>query len=190
MSRRPMVSVIGDARLEDDSIKSRLAEALGRALVSEGFRVVTGGLGGVMEAVCRGARSSPKYTDGDIIGIIPGYDPGDANGYVDICIATGMDLYRNTIIANGDAVIAIGGGAGTISEIAHAWALNRLIIAYKVEGWSGQVADKKIDNRIRYSHIPEDRVYGVSNDAEAIQTLKLLNQYTRRHHGINRRQSQ
>lgn len=189
MTRRPMVSVIGDASLEKDSEKYKLAKKLGYTLVSEGYRIVTGGLGGVMEAVSIGARSSPKYKEGDIIGITPSYNPDDSNGFVDICIATGLDLSRNIIIANSDAVIAIGGGAGTMSEIAHAWALNRLIIAYKVEGWSGLVADKKIDNRIRYPQMPEDRVFGVTSETEVLKILKLLNQYTKRHNGIKKRVS-
>lgn len=187
MNRRPMVAVIGDARLQEDSKKYEAAEKLGFTLISEGYRVVSGGLGGVMEAVSAGARTSPKYKEGDIIGILPGYDPEEANQFVDIAIATGLGHARNVIIANSDAVIAIGGGTGTISELALAWALNRLIIAYRVDGWSGKIADQRIDSRIRYPDIPQDRVYGVSSEEEVLGLLKKLPEYNKRHKEIRRR---
>ena len=183
-----MVAVGGDSRLERTDRKWELAEALGLKLVDSGYRVVTGGLGGVMEAVCVGARRSESYTEGDIVGILPGADPSDASEYVDIVVATGLDYGRNLIIANSDAFVAIGGGAGTLSEIAFAWALKRLIIAYEVEGWSGKLANTRIDGRIRYEGIEDDRVYGVASEAEVIDILtRLLPLYNRRHHGARRR---
>ncbi|MCG2735499.1 MAG: TIGR00725 family protein [Candidatus Methanoperedenaceae archaeon] len=187
MKRRSMIAVIGDANIEEESEKFKLAERLGYALVSKGYRVLCGGLGGIMKAVSHGARKSPEYKDGDIIGILPGYDPEEANESVDIIIATGLDHARNIIIANNDAIIAIGGGSGTLSELAIAWALNRLIIAYKVDGWSGKIADQRIDSRIRYPNIPEDRVYGVSSEEEVLELLKMLPKYNKRHKEIRRR---
>lgn len=182
--RRPLVAVIGDARLDEYSEKYRLAERLGYALITERYRLMTGGLGGVMEAVSRGARRSPEHRDGDVLAILPGNDPCEANQYADICIATGLDVARNVIISNSDAIIAIGGGSGTLSEIALAWAHGRLVLGYRVEGWSGTVADQRIDSRVRYPEIPDDRVYGVSSEEEALDYLKLIPTYSKRHSGI------
>jgi len=189
MKEQKSIAVIGDANIREDSEKYILAEKIGQSLIDNGYRLVTGGLGGVMEAASKGARSSPCYKHGDIVGILPGCDPGDANAYVDICIPTGLDLARNLIVANADAVIAIGGGAGTLAEMANAWALNRLIIACRVDGWSGKLADQKIDSRTRYPDIPDDRVYGVTSDQEVIQCLKMLPRYNKRHKQVKRRES-
>jgi uncharacterized protein (TIGR00725 family) len=187
MTEKKLIAVIGDANLRVASEKYILAEKIGRSLIDNGYRLVTGGLGGVMEAASKGAQSSLNYKHGDIIGILPGNDPSEANIYVDICLPTGLDLARNIIVANADAVIAIGGGAGTLAEMANAWALNRLIIAYRVEGWGGKLADQRIDLRSRYPDIPDDRVYGVTSDAEAIELLKNLSRYSKRHKKVKRR---
>ena len=89
-----------------------LAEELGEKLTTAGYRIMTGGLGDLPKAIAKGARKSPNYTDGTLIAILPGFDPSIAEDYADIVIATGMDQARNLIIANSDAIIAIGGGAG------------------------------------------------------------------------------
>jgi len=141
--RRRMVSVIGDAGLSESDMRYGLAKDLGKELVSNGYRLITGGLGGCMKAVCKGAKESPKYMEGDIVGVLPGYDPSEANEFVDVPIATGIFHARNAIVANSDAVIAIGGGSGTLSEMAMAWIMQRLLIAFKVEGWSGKLADQR-----------------------------------------------
>jgi len=179
MSVRKIIAVIGDGDLEEGSGKYRLAENLGRSLIDHGYQLVTGGLGGVMEAASKGAGSSALYNKGDVIGILPGDDPAAANPYVDTCIPTGFGHGRNMIISHADAVVAIGGGAGTLGEMAHAWALGRLIVAYRVEGWSGNLADRKIDSRDRYPALPCDRVYGVTSETEVIEWLNLLPEYTR-----------
>jgi len=171
--------VIGDASLPESDGRYALARELGRELVSGGYRVVTGGLGGCMEAVCRGARESPEYREGDTIGILPGYDPDEANEFVDVSLATGIFHSRNAIVANSDSVMAIGGGSGTLSEMAMAWIMQRLLIAFRVEGWSGRLADQRIDDRIRYPDIPDDRVYGVDTVEEAIGYLERLPKYNR-----------
>ena len=182
--RRPLVAIVGDACLDENCERYQIAEQLGAALIAERYRLVTGGLAGVMEAASKGARQSPKHQDGDVIAILPGTDPDQANQYADICIATGFDTARNLIIANSDAVIGVGGGGGTLSEMAVAWAHGRLVIGYRVEGWSGVLADQRIDPRIRYPDIPDDRVYGVSSVEEALSYLKLIPLYTKRHDGI------
>ncbi len=96
-----------------------LAEQVGAELGKRGVGVVCGGLEGVMAAACRGAKS----TGGLTIGIIPGRDPAEANGWVDIPICTGMGFVRNVIVVRaGRAVIAVGGAFGTLSEIGFALA--------------------------------------------------------------------
>ena len=110
-----IISVIGESQTTPEV--ALLAEQVGRELASRGATVACGGLGGVMEAVCKGAKSA----DGTTIGILPGNDPGDANRWVDLPICTGLGYARNVIIVKtGRAVIAIGGAYGTLSEIGHA----------------------------------------------------------------------
>lgn len=186
--RRALIAIIGDAALEPGCDKDSLAENLGRALIDAGYRVLTGGLGGVMESACRGARSSSKYVAGDTVGVLPGHNPGEANNFVDIAIASGLDHVRNSVIAHADAVIAIGGGAGTMSEICLAWIYKRLIIGMRVEGWSGRIADQRVDERVRYPALPEDRVFAAATAAEAVDILtSRLAEYSAHHNGIRRR---
>ena len=177
MNRRRLIAVIGDGDLHGQTEKCRLAEELGRVLVDHGYRIVTGGLGGIMEAASRGARSSARYREGDVIGILPGSDPGTANPHVDICIPTGLGTGRNLIIAQADAVVAIGGGAGTLCEMAGAWVAGRMVIGYRVDGWSGELADRPIDRRIRHPGIPDDRVHGVDSAGEVMALLERLPAY-------------
>lgn len=106
------VSVIGGSTITPEEAET--AEMVGRLLGERGHTVVCGGLGGVMEAVCRGADAA----GGDTIGIVPTEDRTDANDYVDTAIATGIGHARNgLVVLNGDAVIAVDGGPGTLSEI-------------------------------------------------------------------------
>ncbi len=161
------------------------AEELSEKLATAGYRIMTGGLGDLPKAVAKGARKSPNYTDGTLIAILPGFDPQPTDDYADIVIATGMDQARNIIIANSDAIIAIGGGAGTLSEIAHAWSLKRLIIAFELPGWSSSLGGSKIDSRARYPEIPEDKIYKVTNCDEALNMLeRYLPKYNKRHSTI------
>ena len=110
-----IISVIGegDARPEIED----LAEQVGQELARRGHAIVCGGLGGVMEAACKGAKSAGGAT----IGILPGDDPKSANPWVDVPICTGIGHARNIIVVKtGRAVIAVGGAYGTLSEIGHA----------------------------------------------------------------------
>ncbi|MFL5358176.1 hypothetical protein [Archangium sp.] len=187
-TRKPLVAVIGDAVVAPGSRKEQLAEQLGGLLVTAGYRVLTGGLGGVMEAACRGARGAESFQPGDTVGLLPGFDPDEANPYVDVVLPTGLDHMRNALVSTADAVVAIGGGAGTMAELAHAWLLKRLIVGFRVEGWSGRVADTRLDDRIRHRDVPDDRVYGVDSPQDALALLgDLLPRYTGRHRGIRRR---
>ena len=148
---RKTVAVLGDASANPDSFKYKLAFETGKMLVDKGYRVQSGGMGGIMEAVCAGAHASKSYREGDTIGILPSFDRTKSNEYVDILIPTGLDIIRNGMTGCADAVIAIGGGAGTLMEMAAAWSTLKLIIAYRtVPGWSAELADRRIDERIRY----------------------------------------
>jgi uncharacterized protein (TIGR00725 family) len=105
--------VIGAGRASDE--EARAAEAVGRGLAEARAVLVCGGLGGVMEAACRGA----KEAGGTTVGILPGSDRGAANRFVDIAIATGLGEARNALIVRAvDALVAVGGEYGTLSEIA------------------------------------------------------------------------
>lgn len=184
---KKIVAVLGDAIVEKGSEKYQTAYEIGKRLVDEGYRVQCGGLGGVMTAVCEGARASENYTEGDTIGLVPSFDREKANEYVDIVIPTGLDLVRNALTGNADAVIAIGGGAGTLSEMAIAWSIHRLIIAFRTfPGWAQNLADKRLDSRQRYPEIPDDRVYGVDTPDEAISIIReKMHLYTRSFEGIS-----
>ena len=121
--QRPLVSVIG---ADDASPEAEvLAEAVGRGLAERGAVVVCGGLGGVMAAACRGAKSAGGMT----VGSLPGSDAGAANPWVDVPIPTGLGYARNTIVVKaGAAVIAVCGAFGTLSEIGHALADGKTVI--------------------------------------------------------------
>ncbi|MFX0115268.1 MAG: TIGR00725 family protein [Candidatus Hodarchaeota archaeon] len=150
MSRRKVIAVIGgnvQTAISEDLV---IAEQLGCALIDEGYRVISGGMGGVMEAVSRGAHFSESYREGDVLGIIPSLNREECSSYCDIVIATGMHFARNQIIvASADAVVAIGGGAGTLSELAFAWQLGKPIYAFQSEGWAGKLGGSAIDSRPR-----------------------------------------
>ncbi|HEX4417716.1 MAG TPA: TIGR00725 family protein [Kofleriaceae bacterium] len=146
-ARRPIVAIIGDARLEDPQ-RVEEAHRLGAALLAAGFRIVTGGLGGVMEAVSFGARHSSHWREGLIIGVIPSYRVADANPWCDVVIPTGMQLARNVlVVSTADVVLAVGGGAGTLSEIAMASQLGKPLVALGPHGWAGRVAGEPLDGR-------------------------------------------
>jgi uncharacterized protein (TIGR00725 family) len=123
MSRTPYVAVVGPGEASPDELHT--AEEVGAGLAAAGVVVVTGGLGGVMEAASRGARSRRGRT----LGILPGDDRDAANGWVEIAVPTGMGELRNGLVVRAaDAVVAIGGGHGTLSEIALALKLGRPVV--------------------------------------------------------------
>lgn len=129
MSRRAQIAVIGGGA--DDDARVADAEEVGRRLAEAGAVVVCGGLGGVMEAAARGAAQA----GGDVIGVVPSADPDDANPYCTHVVATATGVARNIAVASSaDAVIAVGGGWGTLTEIAHARRIGRPVVA--LESWS------------------------------------------------------
>lgn len=124
MEKRLQISVIGGS--DPNEVVELNAEEVGRRLAEAGAVVVCGGMGGVMEAACRGARS----VGGTTVGIIPSYEVRDANPYCDIVIPSGLGLARNMlVVASGRAVIAIDGGYGTLSEIALALNLGLPVVS-------------------------------------------------------------
>lgn len=115
INKEKIVAVIGGGSCNRK--EARLAEEVGRELAKRGVTLVCGGLGGVMEAACKGASSEGGVT----IGVLPGDDRQSANPYVRIPIVTGIGYARNVaVVKSSQAVIAVGGNYGTLSEISHA----------------------------------------------------------------------
>ncbi len=115
MVNSKLVAVIGGGQCSKE--EARVAEEVGRELARRGAILVCGGLGGVMEAACRGSSAEGGIT----VGILPGESRQAANPHVQIPIVTGIGYARNVaVVKSAQAVIAIGGSYGTLSEIAHA----------------------------------------------------------------------
>jgi uncharacterized protein (TIGR00725 family) len=122
-SRRRYVAVIGAGDADRDTVT--LAEEVGRLIAASGAVLVCGGLGGVMEAAARGA----KRAGGTTVGILPGHDRGAANPFLDVVVTTGIGEARNlAVVSSGDAVIAVGGQFGTLSEIGLAAKIGRPVV--------------------------------------------------------------
>jgi uncharacterized protein (TIGR00725 family) len=109
-------------------VLATLAEEVGRLVAEAGAILVCGGMGGVMEAACRGARQA----GGTTLGILPGQDRVAANPYVDIAVATGINEARNlAIIRTADVLVAVGGSYGTLSEIGFALKAGKRVVGLK-----------------------------------------------------------
>lgn len=148
-----IIGVIGQGRdCSAELLKD--AEEVGFRIVQKGAILICGGLGGVMEAACRGAKKG----GGTTIGVLPGTDKFSANEFVDIPIVTGLGEARNSIIVRtADALIAIGGKYGTLSEIAFALSFGKPVVGLNT--W------KNIDAMIH-----------VSSPAEAVATIFKINE--------------
>ncbi len=119
-----LVSVIGGSECTPQ--EARLAEDTGRRLAQAGIGVVCGGKGGVMEAACKGASEAGGVT----VGLLPGGEVGEGNDYLAVELPTGLGDARNILVVRaGEAVIAIGSGLGTLSEIALALGLGKPVVA-------------------------------------------------------------
>jgi hypothetical protein len=149
LEKRKYISVVGPAAATCTKPVYELGLELGLCLANKGFGIVCGGGGGLMEAVCKGSKSASGTFEGSTIGILPGEHAHEANPYCDIVIPTGLGIARNILVVrSGLAVIAVGGGSGTLSEIAFAWQLGKPICAMSnVEGWSKELAGKQLDQR-------------------------------------------
>jgi uncharacterized protein (TIGR00725 family) len=154
--QRLIVAVIGGSAPTAE--ETRAAEAMGRALAERGAVLICGGRGGVMEAACRGAKAAGGLT----IGVLPGTHRSEANPYVDIPIVTGIGEARNAIITRtAQAVIAIGGSYGTLSEIAFALRFGVPVVG--LETWKME----------REGHPPTPIVYAPTPEDAVVQALAL-----------------
>ena len=147
------IGVIGGQFCDEE--EERWAYETGSLLAKRDAIIICGGLGGVMEAACRGAREA----GGTTIGVLPGPFRGDANPYVDYAIATDMGQARNAIIVRtADAVLAVGGEYGTLSEIAMALKMGKKVVA--LSSW--EIASKGTqDDKIVRAVSPEAAVEAV-----------------------------
>jgi uncharacterized protein (TIGR00725 family) len=145
------VAVIGSGNAPDAVVA--VAEKVGSGLASAGATVICGGLGGVMAAACRGAKSEGGLT----VGILPGDDPHEANPWVDVAIPSGLGEARNSLVVrSAAAIIAVGGEYGTLSEIA--LALRSRIPVIGIGTWSLIRPDGEIDEGIIRMDEPNEAV--------------------------------
>ncbi|MGK7395923.1 MAG: TIGR00725 family protein [Candidatus Cyclobacteriaceae bacterium M3_2C_046] len=144
-----IISVIGPGKTMCSSEIYSFGLQLGQRLIEKGYFISCGGMSGLMEAVCKGARQAKNYQFGCTIGIIPTLNKQDANPYCDIVIPTGLGMARNQlVVSTADLIIALNGGAGTLSELAIAWQFRKRVICYTgFEGWSQELAGQNIDRR-------------------------------------------
>jgi len=147
------VSVIGGGTVTDEEYET--ARRLGELLGERGHEVVCGGRTGVMEAVCRGATEAGGHT----IGILPGEDRAAANDYVETAVATGLGNARNVLVAlNGDAVVAVDGGTGTLSELGHALDFGRPVAGIDTHAVDGVAGIEHVDEPRQAVAYVEDAV--------------------------------
>jgi uncharacterized protein (TIGR00725 family) len=150
------VGVVGPGTA--DPATSALAEELGAELGRRGVVVVCGGLGGAMEAVCRGAKSAGGLT----VGILPGLDRSAANSHVDVAIPTGLGELRNGLIVRAaDVLIAVRGEFGTLSEVS--FALKTGVPVVGIDTWE-----------LHKEGRPSEAIVRVETAAEAVDTALAL----------------
>ena len=148
--QKRFIAVIGGSDCTPE--EARLAEEVGRGLARNGAVLICGGLGGVMEAACKGASAE----GGLIVGILPGDSRQTANPYVNIPIVTNLGEARNVIVVkSAEAIIAIGGGYGTLSELGHALRNDTPVIGLNT--WSLS-RNERPDNSIVPARNPADAV--------------------------------
>ena len=149
--RRPRIAVCGSGRCDEATYEQ--AHEVGRLIGAAGAVLLCGGLGGVMEAACRGAREAGGFT----VGILPGLEAAAANPYVDLPIVTGMGQARNVILVlSAQAIIAVAGEAGTLSEVALALKLGRPVVGLRT--WRLLRPDGTPEERLLPAHSPEEAV--------------------------------
>ena len=125
-NRTLQIGVIGGGEANREILS--LAIEIGRGIAKLGANLICGGLGGVMEAACKGAKQEGGLT----IGVLPGFKKRDANPFIDIPIVTGISYARNIIIVrSSDVIVAIDGRYGTLTELGYALALNVPVVGLK-----------------------------------------------------------
>ena len=148
--QKRFIAVIGGSDCTPE--ETRLAEEVGRGLARNGAVLICGGLGGVMEAACKGASAEGGLT----IGILPGGSRQAANPYVNIPVVTNLGEARNIIVVkSAEAIIAIGGGYGTLSELGHALRNGTPVVGLNT--WSLS-RNERPDNSIVLARNPADAV--------------------------------
>ena len=159
--RQPQIAVVGAGDAGRELLAT--AEQVGARLAEAGAVLVCGGLGGVMEAACRGAREAGGLT----VGLLPGTDRLAANPFVEVAVPTGMGEMRNALVVRaGEAVIAVGGGYGTLAEIALALKARTPVVG--VSTWEAARTGRAIE------------VERVESAAEAVDRALALAQAQRR----------
>jgi hypothetical protein len=169
---RTLIGVVGSSKASEMAMNA--AYQVGKAVMTSGYSLVCGGLGGVMEAACKGAYEETGPHSGRIIGILPGTRKTDANPYVDIVIPTGLGYARNFLIACcADAIVAVSGASGTLSEIAMAWQFEKPIVALEnLPGISAQLVRASLD-----ADRPAEgkrSILGASEPQEALRIIKNI----------------
>lgn len=163
---RVYITVIGGSGERNERVL-KAAEEVGTLIAEKGAVLVCGGRGGVMEAAARGAKKAGGLT----VGILPGFSRREANPYIDVAIPTGLSHARNAVnVLAGDAVIVIGGGAGTLSEVGLALAYGKPVIAVRGTGGVADMLSEKT--------IGSFKLYAADGPREAVElALKLALKY-------------
>jgi uncharacterized protein (TIGR00725 family) len=152
-SRMKKIAVIGGSSIQKNSHIYDMAYEVGKNIAMESAALVCGGLSGVMEAACRGAKEAGGLT----IGILPSTDEETANKWVDIRIPTGLGYARNALVVlSSHAVIAIDGAEGTLSEIGYAITFNKPLIGLNT--WQVNPYEETPEPLIRHADTPEKAV--------------------------------
>ena len=156
-----IISVIGSSEIDSETAEK--ARKIGQLIAKNRYILACGGMGGVMEAACKGCKEENGLT----IGILPTGNKYNANPYVDIKIPTALGHARNTIVAlTGDGIIAVAGNAGTLSEICFAWVYNKPIcVLTNVKGWSSKMANQKLDHRRK------EKIHGANTPEEVVEKM-------------------
>ncbi len=143
---RIRIGVIGGAKAKPGFLSQ--AFEVGRLIAQSGAILVCGGLGGVMEEAARGARNAGGLT----IGILPGTKPNEANSHIDVALATGLGYTRNSLVAmNADALIAVDGEYGTLSEIAYGRIYGKPVIGLSTWDVKGIVPAASPEEAVRFA---------------------------------------
>lgn len=150
MQRKRQITVIGDSA--EIEVNNKLAGEVGIMAARNGWALIQGGRGGVMSAASKACMEQ----GGLVVSILPDDTPDAGHPYKTIAVASGLGYTRNVMnILSCDAVIGIGGGSGTLSELAFAWAYNKTIFALSESaGWSSKLAGQALDTRRNDTIIP------------------------------------
>jgi uncharacterized protein (TIGR00725 family) len=164
---KTLIGIIGSSKPVEPALA--VAYEVGREIIRAGYSLICGGLGGVMEAACKGAREEAGPDSGRIIGVIPGTQKSDANPHTDIVLASGLGYARNMIIAcASDALIAVSGESGTLSEIAMAWTYGKpVVVMENLPGITAQLIGRSLDISMN-----SRKILGAKTAQEAVDLLK------------------